>query len=160
MGIPDYDEKGYPIPYDDLDIKKSHSLFRYIKFEKYFDKGEFISSAFGTSSKKHKKHSPSMSTDWKESIQMSGKNLFYRVKSGEVVAELSVEFLKLLDESVKVGCTPGPNNPHHTDVWGVKNQGRRQKMATAATYHFKHIEDLNQMHKISNCRLIPKPQLT
>lgn len=137
MGTPKYDTEGYPIPYDDADIDNQHSVLRYIDIDRHYDrsKGKISSGAFSTSSKQHDAHQPGMSTDWKESIITSGNDVFYRVKPEEVVAELNVQFLRELNENSKVGQTPDNdnNNPHHTDVWGVKNQGR--KMRDSATYH-------------------------
>ncbi len=135
MGIPEYDQNGYAIPYDDAEIKDPHSLLRYIDFVRHYDKGKISSGAFGTSGVAYAGPNPGMSTDWKESIEASGQATFYCVKPEEVVAELNVQFLRQISERVKVGQTPDNdhNNPHHTDVWGVKNHGR--KMRDHATYH-------------------------
>ncbi|MCP4373575.1 MAG: hypothetical protein GY797_36545 [Deltaproteobacteria bacterium] len=137
MGTPEYDQNRYTIPYDDADIKDQHSLFRYIDIIRNCDDGKISSGAFGTSSKKRAGPNPGMSTDWKESIESSGQDLFYRVKPEEIVAELNVQFLRQISKNVMVGQTPDNdhNNPHHTDVWGVKNHGR--KMRGHATYHLK-----------------------
>ncbi len=135
MGTPKYDRHGYAIPYDDAAIKDQHSLLRYIDFLRHVDNGKISSSAFSTSSIAYAGPNPGMSTDWKTSIEASRQDIFYRVKSEEVVAELSVRFLRQISENIKVGQTPDSdnNNPHHTDVWGVKNHGR--KMRNHATYH-------------------------
>ena len=137
MGLPEYDQNGYPIPYDDVEIKNHHSLFRYIDFTRHYDKdkGKFSSGAFSTSGVAYAGPNPGMSTDWKESIEASGNTIFYRVKPEEVVAELNVQFLRQISDKVQVGQTPDNdhNNPHHTDVWGVKNHGR--KMRDNANYH-------------------------
>lgn len=137
MGIPEYDQNGYAIPYDDAEIENQHSLFRYIDFTRHYDKGKISSGAFSTSSVAYAGPNPGMSTDWKESIEASGQDIFYRVKSEEVVAELSIHFLRQISEMVKVGQTPDNDidNPHHTDVWGVKNHRCRRKMRDHATPH-------------------------
>ncbi|MCP4373520.1 MAG: hypothetical protein GY797_36265, partial [Deltaproteobacteria bacterium] len=98
MGIPEYDQNGYAIPYDDAEIENRHSLFRYIDFTRHYDKGKISSGAFGTSSVTHAGPNPGMSTDWKESIETSGQDIFYRVKFEEIVAELNVYFLRQISE--------------------------------------------------------------
>lgn len=141
MGTPSYDTQGYPVPYDDGDICNEHSVLRYIDTVRYFDaeKKKFASEAFSTSSVSHAGENPGMSTDWKQSIEASGDAALSRAKSGEVVAELNAGFLRGLSSDVKVGQTPitgtANDNPHHTDVWGVKSQSKRRKMRDQATYH-------------------------
>lgn len=143
MGTPEYDSEGFPLPYDDSEIKNSHTLIRYIDFLRWYDplKKELASSAFSTSSKQKGGQNPGMSTDWKESMIASGVGCFSRAKSTEIVAELNVGYLRELASGVKVGQTPdrANDNPHHSDVWGVKNHNR--KMRDRATYHYLSIKN-------------------
>lgn len=141
MGIPSYDTQGYPEPYDDGDIFNEHSVLRYVDTVRYFDaeKKKFASEAFSTSSASHAGANPGMSTDWKQSVEALGGDTISRAKGGEVVAELNAGFLRGLGTDVKIGQTPivgtANDNPHHTDVWGVKSQSKRRKMRDEAIYH-------------------------